>query len=355
MVEVHRLGTRHAIEEEASLWLAQIDSGLAPEARAGLIAWLAADPRHREVFLRMAALWDDMEVIRELSALFPLPPAPGRARADSRRGWGWAATAGAVALVMAAIGYVMLPHVPRPEYAPTAAVGIEPRGRANSQTRDVTRLATGIGTRRSERLSDGSVVQLNTATEIAIEFAPTERRVRLLAGEAQFDVFHDVNRPFIVLAGDRSIRAVGTAFNVRLAKDRIEVVVTEGRVAIASRQPLSSDRNRGEVQVSAGEVALLGASGPNVVRPDRADTDARLAWQRGMLVFKGEALATALTEVERYTTLRFEIDDPALRDLRIGGYYRIGDVDGLMQSLKDNFQLSVTRDGDRVVIHSAAQ
>jgi transmembrane sensor len=196
------------------------------------------------------------------------------------------------------------------------------------------------------------VVHLNTATELQVAFTSGARRLVLVRGEAQFDVMHDAGRPFLVRVGGRTIRAVGTAFNVRLSDGKVEVLVTEGRVAIADSTSSATTTPPRAIEVSAGELAALGEAQPEVTQTQPADANARLAWQRGLIVFRGEPLASALEEVERYTPVRFELADPELGKLRIGGYYKIGDVEGLQRSLIENFPLAISREGDRVIIRA---
>jgi transmembrane sensor len=352
MGDLRRLASKRMVEEEASVWLARVDAGLTPERRAELGEWLRADPRHRDTFVRMAAMWDEIDVLQELAELFPLPERT-RPATPARYRWAAGAVAGLVAVgLLATLTYRGSDVVPAPADHVSART-TTPAPAMREAVEAPSRLVTAVGQQRAARLPDGTMVQLNTATDLRVAFTRSQRKVVLRSGEAQFDVFHDASRPFVVQVGTRTVRAVGTAFNVRVAPDRVTVVVTEGRVAIADSDARATQTAAHEVQVVAGEVAELGATAP-VVRPtDPVGRDALLAWQRGMLVFRGEPLGAALAEVERYTSVRFEIGDAEARELRIGGYYRIGDVDGLVRSLQENFPLVISRHGDIVTVESA--
>lgn len=346
MASLLRFAPRRRIEEEASLWIVRLDRGLTPELRDEIGRWLAADPRHGTTLVRMATLWDGLEVMSELSELFPLPP--------PRRQWprvSFVGGAAAVGVAVAIVGVTLFASrvdwtrgVPlNANDAPVTTVSATPQP---------VRLSTVVGEQRTEWLADGSVLQLNTATELRVELEPSERRIVLLRGEASFDVRSDPARPFVVWAGGHRLRAVGTAFNVLLREnDRVEIVVTEGRVVVADLARVDSDTPA--LEVSAGESAVVGSSGRSVKRNAPVEANPRLAWQRGMLVFDGEPLASALGEVERYTDLRFELRDPELTELRVGGYYRIGDIDALLRSLEQNFSVRVIRSGQRVIIEPA--
>jgi transmembrane sensor len=220
------------------------------------------------------------------------------------------------------------------------------------------RYATAIGAQRTEVLPDGSIVKLNTATRVVVRQDARERRVDVLDGEAHFEVRHDPSRPFVVTAAGRRIRAVGTAFNVRLESDgAVLVTVTEGRVRVtAGPADAAPSSGSAETEVTAGEglfAAAAGADGWRVESLDRETLSNRLAWQRGMLVFEGEPLEAALREVSRYADVRFEIRDEAVRQVRIGGVYKSGDIDGLVQSLERNFGVVATRRADGVVVISS--
>src|SRR5690606_19734450 len=101
-------------------------------------------------------------------------------------------------------------------------------------------------------LSDGSLVYLNSASEVLVAFNEHERRIILETGEAHFEVVPDASRPFIVTAGSVSVRAVGTAFNVKLAAESIDVLVVEGKVEL-SRQEKATAASSERPLIVAGE------------------------------------------------------------------------------------------------------
>ena len=93
---------------------------------------------------------------------------------------------------------------------------------------------TRIGEQNSITLVDGSVIQLNTDSHIQVNYEKNQRSIVLMAGEAHFEVAKDPSRPFVVKAGDGMVRAVGTAFTVRINPEALKVIVTEGKVALAA-------------------------------------------------------------------------------------------------------------------------
>jgi transmembrane sensor len=212
------------------------------------------------------------------------------------------------------------------------------------------KLETAVGRQSSTQLVDGSVVTLNTDTSVEIRYTRTERAVTLNRGEAIFSVAHNTERPFRVTAGSRVVQAVGTVFNVRREGETVRVTVSEGAVKVLD--PAAGPQST--LMVKAGEVATVGA-GEAQVRPiDATSIEASQAWQHGLLIYQGETLDTVIADVSRYTNVKFAIADDSIRNKRVGGVFRTGDVDGLLLALRESFGIDPRRDGD-VVYLSARQ
>ena len=356
--------SRRRIEEDASLWLSRMDRGLDEASRSTLQAWMDQDPRHARALIAMAALWDDMDLMRELSGLLELP-APADAVTKPRTAW-WLFAVGAVPAAL--VGGLLL--LKRPEPVPATPRGPAAAGTvvaasdspASTSPLGPSQLVyeTAVGEQRTEVLPDGSIVQLNTATRVEVTYRDAERSIAIARGEAHFDVQHDTTRPFVVSAAGRRIRAVGTAFNVRLERNgRLEVTVTEGQIVVTASAPDGISDASGvplhEARVAAGEQLQADVADAQwrVQRLLQETLSSRLAWQRGMLVFDGEALETALAEVGRYTDVRFEIRDDAIRAMRVGGFYKSGDIDGLVRSLEENLGIVATREPDGLIVLTA--
>lgn len=335
------------IEEEAGYWLVRLDSGLlSDEETREFHAWLESSPEHRKVIVELSAMWDNMDVLSELSDLFPLPQKP-----DSKPLHRWLKTrllfpvfaaAASIILVLA----IMVDQNVWLHDAPAPLV---------SQNEDIYR--TDVGENRTVSLSDGSVIKLNTDSFVSIDFTATQRRLYLIKGEAHFRVADDSSRPFVVHAGSGFVRAVGTAFSVRLKGPDVEVTVTEGRVEIASTRSKQMSDSSGNID-SGNHLATLDAGqtaefGNNIIHSLKTISpeiiSRKMSWQNGTLIFKGETLEEVVREISRYTDTRIIISDPALRDIRIGGYFKTGEVEALLTVLKDNFSIEVDRVSDNLV------
>src|SRR5690606_14138235 len=179
-----------------------------------------------------------------------------------------------------------------------------------------------------------------------------ERKVHLVRGEALFTVAPDAARPFRVYAGSRIVEAGGTAFTVHRSRyEAVEVVVTEGKGNVLKLQEGAGGDGAGakreEVAVAAQPISLKAgdsaavAAGDEPVETKQIEPEemrARLAWREGMLLFQGDSLQHVVDEVSRYTLVRIEAD-PSVRDIVVRGYFRAGDVDGLLVAMRENFQI----------------
>jgi transmembrane sensor len=211
---------------------------------------------------------------------------------------------------------------------------------------------------RTVILSDGSVVQLNRGSEISEQFTPAARLVLLARGEAHFAVAKNPARPFIVRAGVLQIRAVGTAFNVNLQSAAVDVIVTEGRVQLATRAR-SGEADSAAPTLDAGHRAVLRGDlvpGRDLGQAldlsliDPAEMARVLAWREPLLHLGGSTLAELAAEFERATGRRLLLADPSLADLRFGGRFRADDVEGFTHLIATTLDLEVERLPDGTIL-----
>jgi transmembrane sensor len=338
--------------EEASLWLARLDRGLTDEERSGLREWLR-DIMNNRAFLEMGKLWRGLEIVSVLSELFPLNPEV--LNPQPRRSFPNVALAAIAAACISAVGTLFLAGD-----TPWSVFAAKPVSRPMFS--EMWR--TGVGEKRVSRLADASMATLNTNSRIVVFYASLARDVYLSYGEAQFDVARDPARPFNVYAGKRVLQSSGGSFNVRVfPDDNVELTVTDGQVKIlyVPSRPLVDPPERlrdsfmqVDTIVGPQEMALVEPSIQSVRKLEPNEVDARLAWQRGEVVFQGEPLEQVLQEVSRYTNTRFVIGDDRLRDLRVGGYFKIGNPETFLSSLRENFLIDWQRDPEGRVVLTAA-
>ncbi|MCD9032117.1 FecR domain-containing protein [Luteimonas sp. Y-2-2-4F] len=343
MSDVLKLRTLAEIEEEAAAWVWRLDGDAVPAAdRAGFERWLQRDPRHRRAFEELGGVWRSLDELAEAKreekvATFVAEErrlsaarGPARPRRHARIA-GWAAAATLV-LVLGVFSW-------------------------SRQGTEAQTLATAVGQQRRAALADGSSVRLNTNTIVETRFTRGERTVRVVKGEALFEVARNPARPFVVVAGDTRVRALGTAFNVRVhERGAVEVIVTEGRVEVARiaaadaevRPQAGTDAALAIGELRAGQRFRPDASSP-VATLSRAALGNSLAWREGAIVFDGEPLGRAIDELNRYADTRLVIADEAIRDLRIGGRFRTGDVEGFVEALTRAFPVDARRAADDLV------
>lgn len=315
-------------EDEALEWLVDFENLSGDEERR-FFAWLDEQPEHRAAFEKVERDWRRLDVVRRLATGEPDPDVAGKwLRRRRRRLYLPLAAAAAVAVLA-----VVLVPLSTPDFE--------------------AGYRTGIGEHREIHLPDDSVVALNTDSELTVRYSRDERRVVLLRGEAHFDVAHAPQRPFNVLAGAGSVRAVGTAFNVYLKGDIVEVTVTKGIVEVrpSAAPPGNAAAPKGAPPaalpppktVTEGEQLEYGETIESVSHFDPQKVARRLAWQDGMLDFQGETLAEVIEEASRYTSTRITIDDPEIEGLHVTGYFRAGDVDTLLKLIESNERVAVQR------------
>jgi transmembrane sensor len=306
------------IDAAAAAWAARVDRGpLSNEDQAALEAWASRDPRRAGAYAKALAVSAHLDRAQGLGADFA-PAAHPVAKATGRRRL--LATGGmlAAASVVGAIGY--------------GAFSL--KGRVTTAKGDIRRAP----------LDDGSAVTLNTDTAIRAAFDGKIRRVDLLRGEALFDVAKDPARPFVVVAGDVRVRAVGTSFTVRSHTDgQVGVIVREGVVEVWRGSQGRPVRLSAEHAV---QVASAGALAPTTV--GAAAVDRAMAWRQGQIDLDGLTLGQAASEFARYSDRRIIIDDPALAGLKMAGLFSASDPDGFAKAAALSLGLVATQEADGV-------
>jgi len=183
---------------------------------------------------------------------------------------------------------------------------------------------------------------LNTDTQIAVSFSKQQRIINLLRGEAHFKVFQDSTRPLKVLVSGKSVQAVGTAFSVRKKKgNEIEVAVDHGLVTVYQLRSNSQKESSPALKASldAGDVLIIADEEPSLIEYDLEQMEDRLAWRQGMIVINDETLDYVISEFGRYSEQKVLLADRKMGEIRVAGYFRLGDVDALLVALEKNFKI----------------
>lgn len=320
--------TSDDIQSAAAAWAVRLDRGdLTPAEQAELDAWLEGDVRRVGALARAEAIWCDLDRLAALDKA-GVESAPVIHR---KVNWQpWRAAAGFAFLAVMALG--------------AGGVGYDQlAGRESSRVGEIRRLV----------LDDGSTVVLNTDSVVQVRYHRRQRDIILRKGEASFQVAHDKSRPFIVHANGVSVKAVGTSFAVREGSGQVLVTVAEGVVEVARKDKASKTVERSYVSRDRRLVAANARPlKPSVV--GEGQVSRQLAWREGLLMFDGETLGQAASEVNRYSQTPVMIDDPALAKRAFVGVFQVGDVRSFARAAAVAFDARVAEKDDGSIHLEAA-
>ena len=306
------------LRDQAAAWHVRLSSEAADEGDwLAFEAWLAESPDHLRAYEALETAWTALDDAPP-AARTNVAPARRRPRPSRRAVW-WAAAAASLAVV-AATGLAVRDRVPATQAYETA-----------------------FGEPRVVQLADGSKITLNGGSRIAVRLGRSQRQVFMADAEAVFDVARDPERPFVVQAGDRRIRVVGTEFDVLRHAGKVRVAVRRGIVEVRS-----ADRPDGApiARLTKGR-ALVHQEGRPGDEVHAVDPDAVMAWTEGQLVFQGETLAQAAETLSRYVRTPITVD-PDARDLPVTAVLNLGEEDAMLDSLATFLPVRVERRGDNV-------
>ncbi|MBL8269823.1 FecR family protein [Steroidobacter sp.] len=332
-------------DEAAEAFVGCLQEQRAGHEQASLERSLAEDPALAEAFGSVADTWQSLGDHAKSPEFMALrEQALARARLANSRRWsrpiaagfrGWRGVAAAVVLL-----------------AVLVSVQLSPLGYWPGQYR------TGIGEQRTVELDDHSQITLDAVTRLRVSYTDQARIVYLGEGQAQFSVARDPLRPFRVVAGDRTIIALGTVFTVEVVDRQVRVAMLEGKVAVlpteaAKAMPARAPSTVTEaehahsnlVELTTGEALYVKQDGSATLVP-HADLDAATAWRQGRIVFNKTPLAEAVLRLNRYSRWQLRIDSETLETMKISGVFTAGDTAAFAEAV----QLSLPIVAD----HSAA-
>jgi transmembrane sensor len=336
-------GQRHGDEEamrrlaSASAWRVRLtEEGL--ESSAAFEAWLAEDPANEAAWRQVNAPWDllgeqaaNPEVVaarRQALARAAEQGAVASAQRRPRRGYLLSGlAAGVVAIVAGALWLFAQPS----EYR------------------------TALGERRVVTLDDGSKVSLDSQTVVQVRYSADARRLKLTKGQARFDVFHNARRPFSVDAGDRTVIATGTSFNIDLRQSAVVVTLIEGRVLVTPREasvllPAAPKQEAAAVPLDAGQTLTTSLDAALPPRVESVSVDTVTSWQSGRLIFDDEPLGEVVERVRRYSSQPILVADERAAKLRISGVFTAGDVTTFVDTVSRYLPVHATSRPDGTIV-----
>jgi transmembrane sensor len=314
------------IQQQASYWVTRLHSTDCTDAeRYAFDGWLAKNEQHRIAYQQVLAFWQELAHIEshagaELKAAraYLRDHRQARRKVSSKR----AATVLSLLLVMS----------------------VSPLFWSWLNTQNYH---TAKGEHSSIELSDGSQIELNTDTEVSVQYTDKGRNVKLHHGEALFTVIHNTEKPFTVTAANGVIKDIGTRFNVYQQTAKVSVTVLEGEVSITTtnnatpfpikpNQQLSYDTN--------GQLTPITA----------VDIRTTTAWQNKQLIFKAQPLSVVIEQLARYHNVSLQIADPHLQTLKVSGIFPSDDLHVALNTIANALPIKITSTGATALVIQAA-
>ena len=294
--------THPELSTEAATWFVRLTQSDASEADwVAHRDWLEQSAGHAQAFAQVEAAWVTLEdhIAVDEGRIVRL-----RARAVRPKPYRRWVLAGVGAAAAAVFALVIAPQ------------------------QGVVTYTSPLNTTRTVDLKDGSHLVLNRGAELRLRLDRSHRTVDLVRGEASFDVAHDAARPFVIAAGDREIRVVGTQFNVLRYHGRLTVTVNRGRVAVQGTERSPAET----ISLGVGD-QLIHQEGSAVTQTARVDPQDASGWQRGVLIYRDRPLAEVSADLGRYLPHPISVDAGA-KGLRFTGVLFIDSEDAMMRRLE---------------------
>lgn len=358
------------IAEQAAQWVEKMDKSELSSANNQLfLIWLRKSPLHVNEFIHACVLSDATELVeqykdiaaevswsskaqrRQFAQIGENGAQQSKSSARSAAKWFYALAAFAV-LFLAISVYLNLPDLLHNSGEVTTA---------GSQ------YSTALGEQKNIMLNDGTLVNMNTLTNINVQYSESFRDVILLSGEAIFNVAHQPDRPLRVWSNNTVAQASGSEFNVRSRVDdtgwQTRFTVISGNVAVDNEKWLTAghkinselnlQNSASAVHLSQGEEAVFDQSGL-AKKQNESNLAKRLSWTQKKLIFNGETLKQVASEFNRYNKTQIEITDKKAATLAISGVFTSHNPDTLIEFLQSSGELEVNdMKRNRIVVKSA--
>ncbi|MGF6457692.1 FecR family protein [Pseudomonas frederiksbergensis] len=309
------------VRDDAARWFVRLqEPAVNAEERRGFEVWLDEHPQHRDEYQMLQSLWAAADLLpaKRLHALCETSPARGKRRPLVR--YAVAASVLAVALGLGLFSGLNPPATYTAEYS------------------------TALGERRHVALPDGSVIDLNSRSQVQVRYEKDRRGIELTQGEAMFSVEHDSSRPFVVEAGSGKVTVTGTRFDVRRDSTETRVAVEQGTVKVQGDgdEFVSLTAGLGTRVDAQGKVAVAYAVNPAELT----------AWRSGKLVFNNASLSEVAEEVSRYREKPLTVGSAKVGNLRLTSVFKSDNTDALLKALPSILPVAIRTldDGSQEII-----
>lgn len=350
------MSQENGLIEEAALWFARMRGPEAEAHRIGFEAWLAGDARHRAAYNRSAEIFSMGKFLAEETRTTDADPrqvATCEAAAE-RRVLLWTPALLVGVCLVALFSWVILASPAGRLFGSADGVATK----ASNPLQQSIEFATGPMDQRTERLADGSTVKLGPLSLVTVSYDGGRRLLRLERGRARFEVAHDP-RPFVVMAGNGSVTARGTVFEVTVRDDaKVEVLLLRGSVDVAvPSAPAASPRvtrmapgQSLTFESPASAIDMASAGAPPGAPPGAAGGSGATSADGNIREVDGVRVADLIGEANALGRVSIRLDDPQYGDRRISGRFRVADPVKLAERLAAIFDLAIDRSDPRVIV-----
>lgn len=318
---------QHSINKRASEYVVRLYSGeLTAKEESEIFAWCDAKDAHQAAF-------DDALLVWETSA--HIAPHIGWRQKLEKRFYRMRYLAASIIVV--SFCFLLITHHNETDQS------IDSSALANNYS-------TAIGEVSNVGLSDGSTITLNTDTRINIKFSDDHRELWLEQGEAFFDIAKDRSRPFLIHTANKTVRVVGTKFNIKLSQSGFDIAVAEGIVAIEEKTEKNEDKPEKEntqVLLEAGAVASFNDTSALIAKESVDSVVKAQSWRTGYLRFDEERLDKVIASFNRYRSKKILISQD-VADLRISGVFKLSDGDAILTALEATLPIEAKREEEKI-------
>ncbi len=320
-----------AVEQAASDWVTKADRGLSREEQKEFDRWLAQSKAHEKAYAEQKWNWEELDRLAGLQTAYGSSEDPDlliENRPTPARGSWFGSRFAMVACAALMAGAVF------------AWIGLQIFDGDAGQSRNENVIVDRIQTRD---LEDGSTLQLNRGAEVEIAYSESRRAVRLRKGEVNFIVEKDPDRPFFVEVAGVHLRAVGTEFNVRLHSNEVEMIVTEGTVAVQPSGIENMDSISNEAFIEVNQRVKVDLSSDELVPLIESISEETLAqeliWQPVLIDFENVPLSEIVDEFNRRNPVQMVIVDASVNEARLSSMFWSDNINGLIRLLESNFEI----------------
>ncbi len=323
--------------EIAADYVAQLHSGdMSEQEQQSLERWVAEDERNAYEYQRVLKIWDDLHE-------YPLiqDELASRKKILGRR-----------KLIMAVASFFLM------FFASIFVIN-------NNEIKPVKSYQTSIGQQKTINFPDGSKVTLNTDTVLEADFSDNQRRLKLVSGEAFFDVAKDPSRPMVIDLATHEITVLGTQFNVYRSGLGVKIAVVKGEVSVESAINVVTNLNQNKNELnslknSENKIFLKAGDAVNLdirlkkqpVLVSKVDVEKLTGWRDGLIRFDSEPLSRVISELNRYSYRKVLVEDETIMEIPVSGTFRFNNTDKVLGALDVALPITVINYSDRHVIVS---